>query len=587
MTACVCLLLLGPAPVYAVALLPPGVQAPSHGVYAAEDEAGCCWTAPHADFLVQFPARADQVIVDFVIPPFAVGTKPTTVTLVSQGAAQRSCCYGAGEHQAVFHFRPDRQKARTLHVSLASSSHFVPAEKGLNQDRRVLAILLKHISSIDSTTGEMYVGGSPVSANLMLPRWRLIFDAVCLALAAAVLGFLAFRKTRYAWIAVVATAPFLFPVPVGGTTISVEKVVLILAAIILIAQRRLTFASLRGSGLWILVPLALVTAEMALSAAQAQFHGAALRETLKYAEYILVFIVVYSAYRADPDDEALATVLSWVICVVSLLALAQPLAEPVQRTIVQGHVVARVAGPLEGPNQLSAFLGLMLVALGAVARRRSGGLVAIFSLGVFALLLTLSRAGIAAFIFAMPMLFALKFWPRYRKIVLWSAAVTCAALFALTVLAAVTFPNASLDRVFGSSDAYSGGLGSRVALWHAALALWSQHPLLGVGPGNYELAVGRILPGVRTHPNGYFFQVLAEQGFLGALLFAGLVAVSLRFFLRNLGAGGAALAALLVVAVINFHQLFDGLLLYPKIGIEYWALLAIGCASVQRQRSTP
>jgi O-antigen ligase len=574
------------APAYAAALLPPGVQGPSHGVYAAADEEGCCWTAPRADFLVRLPARADQVIVDFVIPPFAVGVKPTKLTLTSHRLTQSSCCYGVGEHQAVFRFVSDSKKPRTLHVVLASSSHFIPAEKGLNQDRRVLAVLLKRVSSVNSATGDVYIDGSTVSANLMLPRWRIIFDAACLALAAALLVFLALRKTKYAWIAVVAAAPFLLPVPVGGTTVSVEKVVLILAAITLIAQKRLTFASLRGPGLWILFPLALFTAEMALSAAGAQFHGAALRETLKYAEYILVFAVVYSAYRADPDDEALMTVISWVICIVSLLALAQPLAEPVQRTIVEGHVVARVAGPLEGPNQLSAFLGLMLVALGAMARRYSGGLVAVFALGSFALCLTLSRAGIAAFIFAMVMLCVLKLWPRYRKIVLWSAASTCAALFAVTVVSAVTYPNANLDRIFGSSDAYNGGLGSRVALWHAALLMWSQHSALGIGPGNYELAVARFVPGVRTHPNGYFFQILAEQGLAGAVLIFATVAIPVRMFLRNMG-NVAALAALLVLVVVNVHQLFDGLLLYPKIGIEYWALLAIGCASIQRERSTP
>lgn len=470
---------------------------------------------------------------------------------------------------------------------LVSSSSFVPAEKGLNQDRRVLAVLLKRITSIDSATGEVYVDASPVSANLLLPRWRVIFDGVCLACVAALLAFLAWRKTKFAWIAVIAAAPFLMPVPIAGTTISIEKVVIVLAAAILIARKRLTFASLGGAGLWVLGALALVTAGMALSGVGSQFHGAAIRETLKYAEYLLAFCVAYSAYRSDPDDAALQRAIAWIVCVVSLLALAQPFAEPVQRTIVEGHIIARVAGPLEGPNQLSAFLGLMLVALGALSRRLSGGLIAVFALGVFTLCLTLSRAGIAAFVFALVLLFAFTSWPRYRRTILWSAAAICAALFTLTVLAAVTYPSAGLDRIFGSSDAYNGGLGSRVALWHAALVLWTQHPLLGIGPGNYELIVSRIVPGVRTHPNGYFFQVLAEQGILGALFFAGLVAVSLRLFLRNLNGGGPVLAALLVVVVINFHQLFDGLLLYPKVGIEYWALVAIGCASIQRQRSTP
>ncbi len=569
----------------AAPVLPPGIEQPA-GVYASEDEAGCCWTRPRADFVLLQPAHTDRIVVDFVIPPFAVGSKPTQLTLVADGISQSACCYGVGEHQAVFRFRENRGGPRRAHVVLESSSQFVPAQRGLNQDRRVLAVLLKSVTTVSSATGDVYVDGSPVSANLLLPRWRVIFDAIGLGVIAALLVLLLLKRPKYAWMAILAVAPFLLPVPIYGTTISAEKVVIVLAAIMMFAQKRFRAAIFSGPGRWILLALLVFVADMAVSSATAQFHGAALRETLKFAEYALAFGIAYGAYVTDPDDAALQNTLVWIICIVSVLALAQPVVEPVQRTIFEGHILPRIAGPLEGPNQLSAFLGLMLVGLAAAARRYTPGIVMALALGSFALALTISRAGTAAFVFGMALVFALKLWPRYNKTILLSAALICIAFLGVTTLAAATFPNPALDRIFGASDAFNGGLGSRTALWHAALVLWSHHPIFGVGPGNYELLVATLIPGVRTHPNGYFFQILAEQGVIGAILFLLLIATPLKVLLPGTN-HRLAVAGIAVIATMTFHQLFDGLLLYPKVGLEYWALIAIGAAASARRDQPP
>ena len=237
---------------------------------------------------------------------------------------------------AAFHFPKWQGSTRAANVVIESSSQFVPAERGLNKDTRVLTVLLKRVTTLDSATGEVYVAGSPVSANLLLPRWRVILDAAGLALAAGLMVFLLTKRPKYAWIAVVLAAPFLLPIPIYGTTISLEKVVIILAAVMMLAQRRFRSAVLTGPGRWTLVALALFVAEMAVSSWNAPFHAAAIRETLKVAEYVVVFAVVYGTFRMDPDETALQTTLAWIICAVSILALAQPLVEPVQRTIFQG-----------------------------------------------------------------------------------------------------------------------------------------------------------------------------------------------------------------------------------------------------------
>ena len=556
-------------------LLPAGVERPIRALYPSTDEAGCCWLGPAATFSIERPAQADRVTVDFVLPPYAVGPKPTAITLTVLGRAQRVCCFSAGEHEATFRLPRGRGK---VNLTVASSSRFVPAEKGLNQDRRVLTILLKRVMTVDSATGDVFVGTEPFSSNLLLPRWRVIFDAVCLFATASILIVL-LRRPRWAWIALLVTAPFLFPVPIYGTTITVEKLVIVLAAVAMLARKEFRAAIVTGPGRWILAGLVAFAADMAMSSATAHFGAAALRETLKGAEYAAAFAIAYGAYAIDPDEGALRSVLTVLACIVSVLAFAQPSVEAVQHTMLLGHVVPRIAGPLEGPNQLGAFLGIILVALIALSKRFSASFGLAMALGGFALLFTLSRGSIAAFALGAAAVLALRFRPDRRTAVAVTATLLFAVVFGMTVFAAVNFPNAGLDRLFGGSDAYNGGLGSRVALWHAAIIFWKTHPLLGVGPGNFELLVGTILPGVRTHPNGYFFQVLAEQGVAGVVFLLGLIVVPAIVFARNISSR-FALAGMGVLIVLTFHQLIDGLFPYPKVGIEYWALIAISTAAI-------
>src|SRR5436305_8530324 len=146
-------------------LLPAGVEQPTRAVYPSFDEPGCCWLGPGASFSIDRAAGADRLMVDFVLPPYAAGPRPTALTLTALGRTQRACCFGPGEHQADFVLA--RGRAGPFRAELASSSQFVPAEKGLNQDRRVLTVLLKRVVTIDSSTGEAYLNGSPVSANLL------------------------------------------------------------------------------------------------------------------------------------------------------------------------------------------------------------------------------------------------------------------------------------------------------------------------------------------------------------------------------------------------------------------------------------
>jgi hypothetical protein len=67
----------------------------------------------------------------------------------------------------------------------------------------------------------------------------------------------------------------------------------------------------------------------------------------------------------------------------------------------------------------------------------------------------------------------------------------------------------------------------RLQLWRAALAMWRDHPLFGVGPDNFRLTygayVGQAAADPRVHSNSMYTEWLAGGGAIGACLFGWMV----------------------------------------------------------------
>ena len=133
----------------------------------------------------------------------------------------------------------------------------------------------------------------------------------------------------------------------------------------------------------------------------------------------------------------------------------------------------------------------------------------------------------------------------------------------------------------------------RMAHLQAAWNMLQQHPLLGVGPGNYTIAYetppGPDQPSInirpwyesRGHAHNYYLHIAAEAGVLGLcayLLLIGMLALQALRALR-LARGwlwrGIALGATGVVSTVAFHNLFEHLHVL-NMGLQLgpiWALL--------------
>lgn len=534
------------------------------GVYAGTDPGNCCWMGSHSTLKLAVPHGADTLLLTVIVPDYAASNAGQSLRLrVAGQPAQERCCFGQGMHELSFRLPPGTDEHSTIVLHLSARNTFVPKSIGLNDDTRHLSLLIRGVAYFDSQTGELLGGSSAPDLQSAPLIWLVLAVIVVLALT--------LRRPFFGAAALLLTDPFLLGHAFHGTTLTLPKVALVAVAIGL-APRLPQLLQTRGKygTFWVLLGAqVLVVLSMAASSVHAASHSAALRETLKAFEYAVTFAVMYAAYRIDPGERALRVTISIAACAVAMLALAQEFVGAPEGEMIHGHAVARIAGPLEGPNQLAGYLGVVVPAMLAFTLSRRALLLerAAIALACAACLLTFSKAGIAALLVAIVIVAAVRYLPRARAATAAATATVCLSVFAFT--AATAAP----------TDHFNGGLGVRSDLWHGAYEMWRAHPLLGVGPGNFELQIGRYDPGVRTHANSMYFQALAEQGVVGLIALLAVVAASIVAFIRRLehplalGAGAAAVA-------MAFHQLVDCMFVYPKVGVMWWLLLALGAVIV-------
>lgn len=410
-----------------------------------------------------------------------------------------------------------------------------------------------------------------------------------LAIAVYVLFFVAVvlltrRRAVFAVGALILTVPFAFYRDVAHTTVTLPKIALIGAIIGLVLARE----NVSVAWDWRIRPLLLVCLALvvmtALSILQADFIAPAVRETFKALEYLAVFITVVTAYASDPDRDFVRVVLRATVGVVAVLALSQELLGAPSGMWFNGHPIPRIAGPLEGPNQLSAYLGIALpvVLIFALIDADLASL-AVLGLVTCAEVLTLSRSGVLSAAIAVAVVAFIARRAQWRPAILTMSAGIVIGLAVDAAWSFITAHSSGGIARFGSIAQVErpGTVGTRSQLWNAAFSLWKRHPFLGIGAGNFELEIARVgPPDVRTHANNGYLQALTEGGI--PLLLATLAAavVSIRSFLGAHVSTPFALGALAASTGLAFHEIFDYVLFYPKVGAWWWLILALGAAEL-------
>jgi len=223
--------------------------------------------------------------------------------------------------------------------------------------------------------------------------------------------------------------------------------------------------------------------------------------------------------------------------------LELPADEPMRDALLHSVREARASGSIGAANIYASFCVFgFCVAGGAMQATRhrfaraAWALVGIACAG--AVVASGSNGGVVALLgvaVLLPLILISWRLPRRRVVVL---GVGAAALLLIVVSAIIVivihFPTTN-QRWLGKT-----GLTQRANYWMTAWHIWSQHPILGAGPGSFEV----LYPQFRSvganetrFPHSWIFEVGASVGFLGLAMFAafcGAVAVGSTRLLSSL-----------------------------------------------------
>ncbi len=402
------------------------------------------------------------------------------------------------------------------------------------------------------------------------------FSGLLFVAAFLVVAVLGAVRPAFAIAALIVIDPFDHTRYLGTTLITFPKIAVLgaLAGLIVHYIRkpgaRASWRDVRGIRLLIFALLALIGAT-AITYFQASLWWAWRDEMFKLCDDAAIFVAALAAGIADDDLGPIEIAVGIGLLLVAGLALPE---ESTARSVVamSGSLVPRVAGPLEGPNQLAGFLQIVIPTLAAFAMFRRPRLWVLAALFVGALVdvLTLSRNGLACCAIATAIVVALG--PGKRFVVAFALLAGCACGIAVQ-------PAAIFRLTTTSQSENAGSVGTRAILWRAAISLWRMHPFWGVGAGNFEFEIWRVGPaGVRTHANDWYLQALTEGGIplAAATLFT--VYASIASFARGLREDPLVLSAFAVSIGLALGSILDYVLFYPKVIDMWWLLLGLASA---------
>jgi O-antigen ligase len=330
---------------------------------------------------------------------------------------------------------------------------------------------------------------------------------------------------------------------------------------------------------------------LAVGAALAQDGLAAQKVAVMWASFVLVYMMLNVEATARTVRTLLATfaVSGTVVAAVAIIKLGGKEPELISAGAV---AVGRATGTFSHPNTLAAFFVLALpvpLVFAFVSKPATRPLMAsMFGLIFAALIFSLSRSGILA---AAAALLVLLGWRPVRR----AAALLTLAIVLLTIagqnpiVGSTTFELVTTR--LGSIRYTSAATGDdRVAIWRETPRIVEDHPLVGVGAGNFPTVSGRygIVPSTFppdrfAHAHDVPLTIAAERGLigLGALVWGAiaLVGTMARACRRTTGAErGLAFATAAALGGFAIQGLVD-YALGTNVIVAMFFVLA-GCGTV-------
>jgi O-antigen ligase len=336
------------------------------------------------------------------------------------------------------------------------------------------------------------------------------------------------------------------------------------------------------------LPVALFGAATVLSLlGLAGFYSDQLVALVKAGGGFLVFFIVTQGLRERREPWLAITGVLGAGLLLSLMAVVPIL----QGTVSISDQNRLTAINVVDPNLFAGYLVILIpLALAAgLAMRWSwapvAAGVALLILGA-AVLATLSRGGWLGFVVGVVTMAVLL--PGRRRVILGIAG----AVVLILLIGGLAGPVAArLGNGAGASPIQT--LVDRVPIWSAAITLWLQHPVFGIGLDNFNNYILTLNPDLDVNQaHDLFLNVLVERGILGLITFGFFLFMVFRALGRSLQLATASsqriLAAGIAAGFLAFlaDSLFDVAYYDYKVLLLFWLLAGVA-ASLPRLFATP
>ena len=255
---------------------------------------------------------------------------------------------------------------------------------------------------------------------------------------------------------------------------------------------------------------------------------------------------------------------------------------------ISGNTVMRVSGFFPDPHIASFFFGMafppaLFFAWSSVGRFRPFWVIGA-ALILLADLLTFSRGGYIGLFFGgsaflLPLLFRYGVWKKQAVNIALAAIITGTLLLASPIG----------TRFFSSFSQSDGSNIERMRLWKEAGASITSHPLLGVGLGNYPLAVKpSAVYREPIYAHNLFLDIAVETGLLGVFLFFSVLFFCILSLWRRWREESSPFSLALFSSLILFsaHAMFESPLFSVHILPILLLLMASSLVSIRRQPPT-
>jgi putative inorganic carbon (HCO3(-)) transporter len=329
----------------------------------------------------------------------------------------------------------------------------------------------------------------------------------------------------------------------------------------------------------------------------------AFRSLVRFFSYLAMFFAVTGWIQSRAQVYKLVKLLLYSTVMVALFGLYQALIGDYTNLylyLFEAEIPdwsGRITSFLFHFNALAGYLNLVIpFAIGymiLMKDRSSKWLGSIcLCIATAALYLTGSRGGLVAYsgiLLSAVVFVLLRFRPGLA--ILARGALMIALAAAIANLLTVTIPEQQTITRLEEVDDFTTL--SRLALWGTAAQMFIEHPVLGVGYGNYRALYSDFMSDVEADQmdaHSLYLQLLAETGIVGfALFLLPVILVLLRivpllgsfdpfYALVSLGVGGALVGVLIHGFVDFFFHV------QPQFGGLFWLILALGVVVAEEAR---